>query len=141
MHRQPSTEAGFSLIEVLVAISVFVIGLLAIASIQVDSIGHNARSNTRSVSTSLAQGILETVLSYSELDNTFDGIAQGTVWDLDPATAATTITLPGAGTYSATWWVRTDTPVDNVARVDVTVVGPVGPLSRTVTLTGYKRFL
>ncbi len=137
MRQRNSSQSGFSLIEVLVAISVFVFGMMAIASVQVDSISHNASSNTRSVSVSLAQGVMEQVLALDEKDNIFEATTTGMVWDLDPDSAATSLDIPGAGTYNATWDVTTDDPVNQVARVVVTVTGPRG---RTAVLTGYKRF-
>ena len=138
MSKKQGSESGFSLIEVIIAMAVFLIGMLAIASMQTESIRHNARSNVRSVSVSLAQGILDQILAYDEENSIFDADNANIVWDLDPASAATTLTIAGGGTYSASWSVDSGNPAAGLARIDVTVTDQ---RNRSATLTGYKRFL
>ncbi len=132
-------QGGFTLLEFLVAITIFSVGLLAIASLQITSIRQNSRANTQSSATALAHGILEDILARSSEDTLFDAdIDPAQPWDFDPSTLALdqTTAIDGAGTYSATFRILTDTPATGMARVEVTVNGPNG---RTLTLTGDKR--
>ncbi len=131
-------EDGFTLIEVLVALTIFAVGLLGIAGLQYRAYDFNRNSNVRALTVGVAGMVLEEALALDEENPLFDVTALNMVWDLDPNTAATTLTVNGGGTYSAVWSITTATPIANVARVDVTVNGPEG---RNVTLIGYKRFL
>ena len=135
MQNQKSGQAGFSLIEVLVAISIFIFGLLAIANLQISSIIQSSGSNTRTVATSIANGIMEEITSRSELDPSFRTTAGGD-WLFAEGTS-TDLALDGAGGYTATWSITTNTPVPNLARISVTVSGP---RTRTITMTSFKRF-
>lgn len=137
-------QKGFTLIELLVALTIFAIGLLGIAGLQTTSIFSNANSNVRSIEVALGEGVLEEILSWPETDSRFDTTIADQVWDLDPATAATTISLPGGGEYSALWSVTVNTPVSGISRVDVKIDGPLsasvgGAVRKSITLTGSKR--
>ncbi|BCR03316.1 hypothetical protein DESUT3_03850 [Desulfuromonas versatilis] len=125
--------------EFLVAITIFSIGLLAIAGLQITSIQHNARANTQSSTTALARGILENILSRAGDDALFDADTDpAQPWDFDPATLDPdpTTTVEGGGTYSASFRILAGNPAAGMARVEVTVNGPN---RRTLTLTGFKR--
>lgn len=128
-------DAGFTLIEVLIALSIFSIGLLSIAGMQGTAIRANSRANTLSVATSIAQGVMEEILARDSDASLFASDVANVTWDLAPGVSATTLSLDGAGTYSATYTIDADNPVSDVTRVDVSVTGG----NRTVTLTGFKR--
>jgi type IV pilus assembly protein PilV len=121
-----------------VALTIFAVGLLGIAGVQISSLNFNADSNTRSVATAIAQGELEEILAMDQADSTFASTNLGMVRDLDPNSAATTLAVPGGGSYNATWDVETNTPISSIARITVRVNAPDG---RAVALTGYKRFI
>lgn len=130
-------QKGFTLIELMIALTIFAIGLLSIASMQITAIKANSSSNTISVAGAVAQRVTEDILSNDATDPFFQSPAgPDAVWDLDPDTAATTLDVAGAGTYSATYTLTTDDPVTNVSRIVVVVNGPRG---RTATLTSFKR--
>lgn len=135
MAREQRTHAGFTLLEVLVAMVIFSIGLLSIAGMQGTAIRANSRANTLSVATSLAQGVMEELLARDSDASIFASDVSDITWDLAPDVAATTLSLDGAGTYSATYTIDADNPVSDVARIDVQVTNG----NRTVTLTSFKR--
>ena len=135
MQKQKSSEAGFSLIEVLIAITIFVFGLLVIANLQISSIINSSGSNTRTVATSIANGVMEEIMARSELDPSFKTTASGDWLFADGTT--TDLALDGAGEYTATWNITTNSPIANVATITVMVNGPS---TRTVTMTSFKRF-
>jgi type IV pilus assembly protein PilV len=56
-------SAGFSLIEVLISLSVFTIGILAVASLVISSINENALARRVTEATALAEDRLESMLA------------------------------------------------------------------------------
>ena len=67
--RQPetknriTTEAGFTLLEVLVAISIFMVGILAVASLQASALRSNAHSMGLTEAVNAAQEQVESILA------------------------------------------------------------------------------
>ena len=57
------TIKGFTLIELMIALTVFAIGLLSIAGMQVKALEVNSRASSLTVATALAEGILEEILA------------------------------------------------------------------------------
>ncbi|ORJ59146.1 hypothetical protein B5V00_11250 [Geothermobacter hydrogeniphilus] len=131
-----TSQYGFTLLEVLVALTIFAIGLLGVAGLQLRAISFNNGSNIRTTLGTTAQSVMEGVMALESDDPRLatNGTAQ---WDLDPNSAATTLTLPGGGAYSATWTVTVDTPITGISRITVNVQGPLGS---TMTLTSYKGY-
>ena len=148
MHRNTlknvSSNAGFTLLEVIVALTIFAVGMLGIAGVQLNAFDFNSNSNARTVAATLAQGAMERILSTDSSNANFkstsvDKSCADDVCYLDPDNhTATTLDISGSGTYSATWSVTPNTPVTDIATISVTVTGSAG---KTVTLTNYKRTL
>jgi type IV pilus assembly protein PilV len=59
--------AGFTLVEVLVALLIFAVGMLAVASMQAQSIRGNTFSDLLTVGTTLAEGKMEQLLSLASI--------------------------------------------------------------------------
>jgi type IV pilus assembly protein PilV len=118
-------QQGFTLAELLVALTIFAIGLLAVAGMQVTAIQTNSQANTLTAGTSFAEGVLEEVLTRPIDDPTFASDSTGNTW-----------TLVSSPPYAATFNVERDyNGVLNVARITVIVTGG----GRTITLVGFKR--
>ncbi len=131
-----TTEQGFTLIELLIAMTIFAVGILAIARAQLTAINYNSSSNTRSVAVALTQGVIEDILSWDDDSTVFDATSIApVVYDLDTTSAATTLTIDGAGTYSANYSITTTLGSDLVV-VSVTVANNTG---RTLTMVTDRR--
>ena len=139
MKRLSGNESGFTLVEMLIAILLMTIGLLAVLTTQDVAIKANSISNRLTVATSLAQEALEDILSWQSTDPKITTNNTNVVYMWPPNSSATSISVPGAGSYSATY-TTTVGPVsgvpDGITRVDVTVTGYDG---RRITVTGFKR--
>jgi len=150
-------QRGFSLLELLVAVSILAVGLLAAVNMQGVALNSNAISNRLSTSAMLAQQVMEDIYSWPRNDVRLKTAIAGQAYDLnpDPAAPELTITINGSGTYSATYTITPNTPVAEVTRIDVTVtretntagqldlapnirVSSRGESMRT-TITSYKR--
>ncbi|WP_052263307.1 type IV pilus modification PilV family protein [Geobacter pickeringii] len=133
---QHDNQRGFTLVELLVSLTILSIGLFAVANMQVVALKANTMANSLSVATTLAQEALEDIMSTDSGSPLFSSSATG-VYDLDPNSAATSLTVPGAGTFTATYTITTSTPSSGMVRVDVEVVGG----GRDVKMTCYKRVI
>lgn len=97
--------AGFTLIEVMVAMVVFTIALLGLVASAVSIIKANQTSYFRTAGTTLAQDKLEELKAKAS-----GGIASGSATD-----------NVGGVAFTRTWTVIPDTPAPGVKRIDVKV--------------------
>jgi type IV pilus modification protein PilV len=149
--------AGFSLIEVLVAVVVLAVGLLALAALQTSVTRSSAEAKARSVATRLAQERIEELLAFGS--RTGAGVDASIPWwenlesGSDAIGESSDPDAPGGLTFERSWQIdycslsaaATDgsttvacgVDAEDAAfarvRVNVTWVGPDG-LSRTVAL-------
>ncbi len=131
MRPMRIAEKGFTLVEVLVALTIFAVGLLALAGMQITAIQTNATAHTLTVATGLAEEVLEQFLALPKDDALVT----------TEATAADNLSWPGfpknvggIGSYDAKYTTAINTVATNVTVLRVTVTGG----GRRVTLTGYK---
>lgn len=141
MSYRLSNENGFTLIEIMIALTIFSVGLLAIAGLQISAMRHNSGSNLRTSTTALAQGVMEQVLSL-ESSNPFFRVAGTNIANIDPNNMdgdgnGATLRLPGAGSFTANWVVAVDTPVARISQITVNVQEASG---RTISLVSFKRY-
>lgn len=138
MMKTIRNQKGFSLLELLVAIVLLTIGLLAVASMQATAINANAMANQNTVIASLTQQAYEDIISWAPIDGTPDSRLTADVanvsYNLDPIGAGPDVTIPSVGTFTARYSVTTGVPAAGMAQIVVTVTGA----GKTVTLTGYK---
>jgi type IV pilus assembly protein PilV len=126
-------QKGFTLLELLVAMSILTVGLLGLASMMTSGIGSDRFAHTFAVEGSVGSLALEELTSRDGDDPVFASTVAGATYDLDPGSAATTRTVNGRS-YSATYSITPNSPVTGVAMVSVSITSG----SRTVTLNGFK---
>ena len=99
-------ESGFSLIEVLMALVIFTIGLLSANAMQIATIKSNTVANGVTVASVLVSDKIENIMA---MDYTDAALTAGTT---------TTTTVDG---FTLTWTVTGDTPLVGCKTVDVNV--------------------
>ncbi|MEJ2643030.1 MAG: prepilin-type N-terminal cleavage/methylation domain-containing protein [Desulfosarcinaceae bacterium] len=126
-NREPiASEAGFSLIELMIAIAIFSIGVLAVASLQVSAIAGNSKGRKIAEELVIAESGLEELMATAKADYN-DA-------DLDPAANPH---QEVAGAYTTVWNIfmmdLSGDGVDDAKRVQLTV-SCNGRHSRSTTL-------
>lgn len=114
-NTSKNNQEGFTLIEVLMAMAIFAIGILALAGLQVTYIGGNASAQMQTEATALGAQVIEHLKSLP-----FDAP------DLDPAANPHQPPAGASGPYDVRWTVADNTPVVNAKTIDVAVT----PLNR-----------
>ena len=115
-------ERGFSLIEVLIALSILAVGLLAIASMQIRAIQVNGSAGSMTEGTAYAQGKMEELLAlpYDDTTNANDPLDDTTAIGTVTTRSVASADLP-AGISQINWTVDTDTPATGCKTIVVTV--------------------
>jgi len=117
-HNKVKTtgEGGFTLLEVIVAVSILTFGLLAVASMQMTAIRGNYNASNITEATTVAQDRLEELMGLPYGHNDLIDSAGGGVTDHpDPPT-------PTAATgYTINYTVDSDTLVTNAKLIELTV--------------------
>jgi type IV pilus modification protein PilV len=125
IHKQPfaikdrSGIAGFTLIEVLIAVAIFAIGILALTSLQAVYIGGNSSARMQTEATTLAAQWLERlkILPYAHDDLDSAGNPHRQV----------------VGAYRIEWNVADNSPINEVKTIRITV-RPASSWGRPVNL-------
>jgi len=107
MRAKHETEKGFTIVEVLIAVSVLTIGILAVCSMQVSATWGNTFAGRQTEGSTIALDRLEKLMALS-YDNT--DLAAGSHTDPSPPNG-----------YNVAWEVVDDSPLDNAKRIIVTV--------------------
>ncbi len=107
-------QSGFTLIELLVAIVILAIGLSAAATMQAVALDSNSIANRVSVSSFLAQQVAEEISSRNIADPIFKTNSQGLPyqfvdWSTGAEQQAGRLTIPGAGTFTASYSIQANT--------------------------------
>ncbi|MBN1907901.1 MAG: prepilin-type N-terminal cleavage/methylation domain-containing protein [Deltaproteobacteria bacterium] len=139
-------QGGFTVIEVMIAITILAIGLLGVASMQMNAIRGNSLSDNITCALALAEDKMEELmgLDYSdpaledaiyENNNDLTGVAKGQV-DKQEALIDEAGKL-NAGHFRRVWNIAEDTPIDDNKTVTVIVLWDND--KHQVLLTSVKR--
>jgi type IV pilus assembly protein PilV len=136
MMMNMARNDGFSLVELLVALTVFSVGLMALAGMQFTSIQGNSTANQLTAMTALADGLVEELLVKAQDDPVFAANVNNP-WPVDFAEPDIPMewSLDGTGLCTAEYAVLINDPINGVARITVTVEAQ----DRSVTKTAIKR--
>ena len=132
------SESGFTLLEMMVAITILAVGLIATVRMQGTALTANAFAQRTTVATGVARGAMEDLMSRRG-DSPIFQAAAAIPFDLDPDTAALTRNVQGV-TYTAAVVITPGAVVNGAAITDLTQINlTVTGADRIVALTEYKR--
>lgn len=121
---RPTDRNGFALIEVLMAMVIFTVGILALTGLQITTISGNAEARMQTEATAIGARVLERLRSLP-----FDHD------DLVPTIHPHSLPAIGNRPYTVDWTVKAGTPVNGTKSVRVTVT-PFNKINgRTVTIS------
>jgi type IV pilus assembly protein PilV len=123
-------QNGFTLIEVLIAVTIFAVGLLAIAAMQTSAIRMNSTGNRLTELSTLGIDKLEELTGLPYTDQWLNPAGNPPGLDLNNMTHEIT-TLDG---YLMRWFVADNTPVLNTKRITLTVSGK----GKTLTIVSIR---
>ena len=137
-------QQGFTLVELMVAVTLIAIGVFAVLGMQLAALHADTHAHQLSVSTSMAQQVLEDIMSWSDSDSRING-ADGNTFKYypDPANPANTyITIVGVGVLTPTYTITRGTSLNGITTGVTRVVVQVSyGNGYTVTITGFKRMV
>ncbi|SHI49624.1 type IV pilus assembly protein PilV [Malonomonas rubra DSM 5091] len=124
LRKFSSDNSGFTLVEVLVALTIFSIGLLALAGMQITGITGNTRAQSLTAKTALADGVVEEFLAMDGDDANLLTAVTDSAW--------TTVDIEGAGTCNVLVSVVVDPVIDGtthtgLSQITVTASNPKPP--------------
>jgi len=148
-HRKGSGQKGFTLLEMLIAVTLIAVGLLATASMQGVALRSNSIANRLTVANLLAQKVMEDLHSRSSSDPIYlNAIPVVNVqYTLDSVASSPTLTVPGAGAYTATYSLTPNATINGASvvgttQIDVTVSYQsqvaAATVTKAVSVTSYK---
>jgi len=140
MDTKVKGQAGFSLVELLIAVLILAVGLLGLAELQVSTMKANAQSDSLMVANHLAQKVIEEISAAAGNDPRLVATVTAQTWTGSPFTVA------GAGAYNVTYDVVSNHGgVTGLSQVTVhvastgAVMNVLGNRQRLVNLTTLKR--
>jgi type IV pilus assembly protein PilV len=137
-RKQRCSDDGFTLIEVMIAISVLSIGVLAVGMMQISSINGNKTAFDISEASFLAESELERLLSIP-FDNVIDTNNDGSGGlDNNTADTADDNTTSSDGKYTILRNVADDFPETNTKTIKIIVTWDHKGDSKSLSISGIK---
>lgn len=130
MTQKSKGQQGFTLVELLVAITLLTVGLLAVAAMQTVALNRGAISYKISTATYLAREAMDDIMSYD--------ISTPSLNASTNATYANNVPVQGGGTFNITYQTTVNTPALNITQIVVTVKD-INNGIQPVIITSYKK--
>ena len=125
-------DAGYTLIELMIALMIFAFGILAIWSMQGTAIRGNTKARRITEGAALASNQVETLMRLPYLNDPTDPTSAPN--ELIPGTHSRT-----EDSYTVQWEVSTaDYPINNVKTIEVTALWTEAGQQRSVSYVYYK---
>jgi type IV pilus assembly protein PilV len=141
IDMKKSNQKGFSLIEILIAITVFAIGILAVAGMQIAAIKGNSFANDLTKATTLAQDRMEELIGLSYADPLLDDTNGNSHAGIDDANATADhndSNNPVDGRYNISWNIAPDHPINNTKEIRVIMTWTDKGAQKRVSITSMK---
>ena len=106
-------QDGFTLIEILVAISIFTFAVLGLAAGTISVTRTNQNSHLNASAINLAQAKLEDLRAMTT--TAFSGLS------CPSATPCSDTAVASGTTFNRQWWITTNSPVTGVNKIDVSI--------------------
>ena len=139
IRHSDSKQGGFTLLELLVAITILIIGLSAVATMQAIALSSNSVSNKVSVASFIAQQVAEEIssrnISDPILNHNSTGTYQFTDWSTGAQQIVSGLSITSAGTYTASYTIQANTyngtTFTGMTEIQVTVSANNVPITYT----------
>jgi type IV pilus assembly protein PilV len=141
IDMKKSNEKGFTLVEILIAITVFAIGILAVGRMQVTAIKGNYFANDLTKATTLAQDRMEKLIGLSYIDPLNNDTNANGKAGLDDTSAAADHNDPNNpvdGRYNIFWNIASNCPINNTKNIRVIVSWTDKGAQKRVSITSMK---
>lgn len=137
--KQYHGEAAFTLIEVLIALVVFAVGILGVALMQMTAIRGNNIANQVSEASVFATDQLERILTWEYNDPRLNSANNNPVYAWNEETrTADGHRSDASGRYNAYWEVTDNSPTMNSKTIDLRVVWERKGEQKRLSLTAVK---
>ena len=134
-------QRGFSLIEILIAITVFAIGILAVGKMQIAAIKGNSFANDLTEATTLAQDRMEKLIGlfYTDpLNNDTNGNGKAGLDNTNAAADYNDPNNPVDGRYNIFWNIARNCPISNTKEIRVIISWTDKGAQKRVSITSMK---
>lgn len=138
-----ASDAGFTLIELMIAMMVVVIGVLGLWGMQLAAINGNYLSRKITEASVTGSDQLEKLMlmTYSEGDLAYDDTIHEPVgYDADGNVVAWKTSPTGDGEYTVQMTISENTPISNVKKIEVDVSYEKAGQARELTYVYYKGY-
>ena len=118
--KKSQKDQGFTLIEVLIAITIFAVGLLAVAAMQISAINVNSTAGQITTRITWAQDKLEELMALPYSDPWIEDLGDPPSGTDSDGNAHQETTSDG---YTISWTVTDNTPISSTKLITVAVTG------------------
>jgi len=120
---QKINDKGFTIIEVLIAMVIFAVGILGLTKMQITSINTNADAGRYTEGSTWGVSKIEDIIATAYDDATLNNGTTGTLTH---------------GIYSVAWTITDSVPIPNVKNINIVVTWDVKGKTKSFTANYYK---